>query len=83
MKKKVAKGTRRVVKDRHLRHANYLEAVQLHKQIYVKQNNILSREHSVGTYHQTRVSFTAFDTKRWICSDGIHTLAYGHHRTLV
>ena len=31
----------------------------------------------VGTYHQNKVALTAFDAKRWICGDGIHTLAYG------
>ena len=47
----------------------------------VKQNQIKSVNHKIGTYHQTKVALTAFDTKRWICDDNIHTLAHGHYAT--
>ena len=48
-------------------------------QIYVSQNVILSSRHEVGTFYQTRVALTGFDTKRWIEDDGLHTMAYGHY----
>ena len=76
--KQVAKGTKKKVKDRFLRHEHYREVLDELKSVYVRQNVILSRQHDVGTYHQTKVSLTAFDTKRWICDDGYHTLAHGH-----
>ena len=34
--------------------------------ISVKQNQIKSVNHQLGTYHQTRVALTGFDTKRWM-----------------
>ena len=78
--KQVAKGTKKLIKKRHIRHSHYKDVVENLSQVYVTQNNILSREHNVGTYHQTRVALTAFDTKRWIQNDGIHTLPYGHFK---
>ncbi len=28
-----------------------------------------------------KVGLSAYDTKRWVQEDGIHTYAYGHYRT--
>ena len=39
--------------------------------------------HNLYTYDSTKAGLSAFDTKRWICDDGISTLAFGHWRTLV
>ena len=81
--KYTAKGTKQAVKDRFLRHQYFLDALENLISIYVKQNTIISKEHVIGTFHQTRVSLTAFDTKRWIADDGIHTFAYGHYKTKI
>ena len=35
----------------------------------------------IYTYNTDKIGLSAFDTKRWICDDGIHTLAFGHWRT--
>ena len=35
------------------------------------QTTIRSIQHDIGTYHQSRVALTGFDTKRWIQDDGI------------
>ena len=80
--KQTAKGTKSAVKKRYLRHSHFLDALTNLTQICIKQNALLSNKHSVGSFHQKRVSLTAFDTKRWIKEDGIHTLAYGHYKTL-
>ena len=80
--KYTAKGTKQAVKDRFLRHNYFLEALENLVSIYVRQNTIVSKEHLIGTFHQMRVSLTAFDTKRWIVDDGIHTLAHGHYKTV-
>ena len=79
--KKVAKGTKYGVKERHLRHAHYLDALHNWKTIYMRQNSIQSKNHKLASYHQCRASLTCFDTKRWILEDGIHTLAHGHYLT--
>ena len=41
--------------------------------------NILRSEgHEIYGMRVDKVSLSAFDTKRWIAEDGVHTLAYGH-----
>ena len=79
--KQVAKGTKKSMKKRHLRHVHYQDSLENLAQIHIKQNIFISQKHSIGTFHQSKVALTAFDTKRWICDDGIHTLAYGHFKT--
>ena len=79
--KMVAKGTKKNIIKRHLHHEHYVDSVDNLNTTFVAQNNILSKDHSLGTYHQSRVSLTAFDTKRWIEADGVNTLAHGHKRT--
>ena len=37
-----------------------------------------SKKHELHTYESNRISFSAFDDKRYIPSDGINTLPYGH-----
>ena len=78
--KQIAKGTKKMVKKRYIRHEHYRDVVTNLSQLYVKQNSIRSIQHDIGTFHQTRVALTAYDTKRWIEDDGIHTLAYGHYK---
>ena len=67
------------MKKQSLRHQHYKDI--LFKLSTVKQNAIKSKAHDIGTYHQTKVALTAFDTKRYILDDNIHTLAHGHNKT--
>ena len=50
-----------------------------HKEVNIKR--IGSDCHRIYTYNSNKIGLSAFDTKRWICADGIHTLAFGHWRT--
>ena len=79
--KQTAKGTKKSVRKAHLRHHHYHDVLNNLTTLRVKQNVIKSRHHQIGTYSQNKASLTAFDTKRWICSDGINTLAHGHCST--
>ena len=79
--KQTAKGTKSAVKKALLRHHHYFDVLTNLSTVKVTQNVIKSRKHDVGSYHQTKTSLTAFDTKRWICNDGVNTLAYGHYET--
>ena len=80
--KQAAKGTKESVKQMHLRHTHYKKVLEELSTISVKQNVIKSKAHTIATYNQTRVALTAFDSKRWICDDNIHTYAFGHYKTL-
>ena len=47
----------------------------------VNIKRIGSDHHRVLTYKAEKIGLSAFDTKGWICDDGIFTYAYGHWRT--
>ena len=49
---------------------------------YVDVKRIGSDHHNLFTYSTSKIGLSAFDTKRWICRDGIHTYAFGHWRTM-
>ena len=51
----------------------------LTKQVDIKR--IGSDHHNLFTYSIGKIGLSAFDTKRWICDDGISTYAFGHWRT--
>ena len=76
--KQIAKGTKKSVKKTHLKHQHYKDTLNNLSTVTLKQNVIKSKAHAIGSYHQTKVALTGFDTKRWICSNNIHTLAHGH-----
>ena len=60
-----------------MRHAHYRKCVENLETVLVKQNIIRSKEHQLSTISQSKLALSAYDTKRWIMDDGIHTLAYG------
>ena len=74
-----AKGT----KKEHLNHDDYGECLNKLNSICVSQNIIRSKAHNVKSYHLIKTALTAFDTKRWILEDNIHTLAHGHYLTRI
>ena len=76
--KQTAKGVKKSVKKAFLRHIIYKETLDNLSSFIVSQNSIKSKGHQIGSYHQKKIALTAFDTKRWICDNGIDTRAYGH-----
>ena len=79
VEKKTAKGVKRKVKDDHLHFQHYLDTFKNFQSFVVKQNLISSTSHTVRTVHQRKIGLAAFDTKRWLCEDTIHTHSHGHH----
>ena len=75
-----AKGIKKSVKEKHLRHEHYVDSLINLTVFSVGQNIIKSRGHQVSSYHVKKIALTAFDVKRWICCDGVNTLAHGHYR---
>ncbi|XP_031550573.1 uncharacterized protein LOC116288002 [Actinia tenebrosa] len=43
------------------------------------KNDFENYGHHIHSVTQEKVSLSAFDGKRWMCDDGIHTMAFGHH----
>ena len=48
------------------------------KAIRHKMRGIKSKKHELVTYESNKRSLSDFDDKRYILSDGINTLPYGH-----
>ena len=82
VEKKIAKGVKHKVKDEHLHFTHYLDALHRFQTFVSKQNLISSTAHTVRTVHQRKVGLTAFDTKRWLCEDTMHTHSHGHRDTV-
>ena len=61
--KQIAKGTKRCVKKKYLRHQHFKRVLHDMSTVVVRQNAILSKCHKLGTYNQMRIALTAFDTK--------------------
>ena len=81
VEKKPAKGVQRKVKDVHLHFAHYLDMLRSFKSYVCEQNLTSSTNHTVRTVHTRKVGLTAFDAKRWMCEDTVHTHSHSHKDT--
>ena len=80
MNKNTAKGVKdSVAKELSLDDYEACLTTLEHKEVNVKR--IGSNNHKIFTYNTYKIGLSAFDTKRWICDDGIHTFTFGHWRT--
>ena len=78
--KKVAKGVNKGVKDKELHHRLYKRVLQNESEMYHSMKNIRSYRHKIYTNDSKKRTLCAYDDKRYIQPDGIHTLAYGHYK---
>ena len=75
---KKAKGVKRYVVEKHIRHEQYREAL-IEKQIFRHGMVVLrSERHQIYGQRLNKVSLSPFDSKRWIAENGVDTLAHGH-----
>jgi len=73
----------RTVNGAALSHAHYIAA--LTKTLpedaqKIRYNHFRSRGHQMAMRQVVKKSCSAYDDKRWVLEDGIHSLAHGHHR---
>ena len=78
--KNTAKGVKQSEAEK-LSFDDYEKSLQTLKPKTVDIKRIGSDHHNVYTYSTKKIGLSAFDTKRWICNDGIKTYAFGHWRT--
>jgi hypothetical protein len=50
------------------------------KKHWISMNIIRSKNHDLYLSQDYKIGLNPFDDKRYILEDGIHTLAYGHHK---
>ena len=77
---KRCKGVKKQVVKNSITHEDYKTCLRTGKEQLRKQNILRSYEHEVFTEEVNKVALSALDDKRYILKDGIHTLAWGHHK---
>ena len=77
---KRCKGVKKQVVENSITHEDYKTCLRTGKEQLRKQNILRSYEHEVYTEEVNKIALSALDDKRYILGDGIHTLAWGHHR---
>lgn len=82
VEKKTAKGIKKSVTKRKIRHANYKECLFEKKQSMASMNQIRSVNHQLYSIKLNKIGLSPYDDKRYILDDGMSTLAYGHYETI-
>ena len=77
---KKCKGIKKQVVESSISHEDYKTCLLTGKEQLRKQNILRSYSHEVYTEEVNKVALSALDDKRYILSDGVHTLAWGHYK---
>ena len=77
---KKCKGVKKQVVESSISHENYKTCLLTGKEQLRKQTILRSYNHEVYTEEVNKVALSAQDDKRYILSDGVHTLAWGHYK---
>jgi hypothetical protein len=78
--KRTAKGVSKSVIKSKLRHDMYKQCL-FNKETQMESMTLFrSEKHEIYTVTLNKTTLSAFDDKRFILADGIHTLAHGHWR---
>ena len=74
---KTAKGIKKNIIKKDIKHENYKDVLFNNKQVYHKMKKIGSQRHQLGSYEINKISLSCFDDKRYLYDNGIHSYAYG------
>ena len=77
---KTARGIKKNVIKKDIKHENYKDTLFNNKQIHHKMQTIRSENHQLSSYEINKVSLSCFDDKRYIHEDGISSYAYGNKK---
>ena len=78
--KQRAKGVKKCMIKKSLRHANFVKCLMTKESQMRKQSFFRSRVHHLFTENMTKIALSAMDDKRIILENGIDTLALGHYK---
>ena len=71
-----------MVTQRLLTHGNYIETLASGNLVRAENTRIISERHILNTVRANKIASSAYDYERYILSDGISTLPYGHYRAV-
>ena len=77
---KKCKGVKKQVVESSISHEDYKTCLTTGKEQLRKQNILRSYDHEVYTEEVNKIALLAQDDKRYILSDRVHTLAWGHYK---
>lgn len=80
---KKAKGVKKSVTKRDIRHADFKNCLFKQTQYEHSMTQIRSQNHQLQTVKLTKTSLSPYDDKRFISADGYTTFAHGHYKTRV
>ena len=76
--KKTGKGINRTVLKKNIDFEDYLSVLTNKDQKHDKMNSLRNYKQEMFSIEQNKVSLSSYDDKRYILSDGICSLSYGH-----
>ena len=80
VEKKTAKGVKKAVIDKRLRHQLYEKALFDHCAMTHSMNMIRSYNHQLYSVTINKTTLSPYDDKRYVLDDGINTWAHGHYK---
>ena len=80
LEKKTAKGVKKAVVDKHLKHESYKRALFDHCSMRHSMNMIRSYNHQLFSVSICKTTLSPYDDKRFVLDSGIHTIAHGHYK---
>ena len=76
--KKTCKGIKKCVKEKVIKHFDYLNTLLSGKTKSEKQCTFRSYKHEMYSIEVSKVALSAFNDKKYLLDDGIHGYSYGH-----
>ena len=70
---KTAKGIKKNVIKKDIKHDNYKDVLFNNKQAYHKIKTIRSQRHQLGSYEMNKISLSCFNNKRYLHDNGIYS----------
>ena len=80
VEKKTAKGIKKSVTKKKIRHNNYKTCLFDKKQTKASMNQIRSHGHEIYSIRLKKIALSPYDDRRFILEDGVSTLAHGHYK---
>ena len=78
-RKIAAAGVSRRVAMQKLSHQDYLDTLLSGNDKRISQKTFRSTLHTIHTVRSERIGLSAYQDKRYVCANGVDTLAYGHY----
>ena len=80
--KGVMKSAKHLENDRGIDYSDYRSVLFERNVVKVRQQMIRSKKHNVGMHIQEKIALNGDDQKRFVLSDGIHTVPFGYRGNL-